>query len=616
MRDVPVLLSVGYAACHWCHVMAHESFEDEATAAYLNEHFVSIKVDREERPDVDAVYMQATTAMTGHGGWPMTCVLDHDGNPFFAGTYFPDQPRHGQPSFRQVLEALVDAWRDPGRRREAGGRAAARAPAASRWPRPRRRSGRRRSTPRCSSWPGSTTPSAAASAARRSSRRRWCWSSCCGTARSRRRAMAAATLEAMARGGIHDQLGGGFARYSVDADWVVPHFEKMLYDNALLLRVYADWGTARRRVGGRGHRRLPARRAAHGRGRLRLRARRRQRGRRGHVLRLDARRSWPRCSGPDDGPWAAAGRWRSPRPARSSTAPRRCSCATTPRTWSAGSTCQRRLLAAREHPGAPGPRRQGGGRLERAGDQRPLRRRHPARPAGVRRRGGRCRRAAAPGCTSSTDGCAASPATASVGTPAGVLEDHGCVASGFLDLAAGDRRPGLAGARAGAARHRARPTSRPTTAASSTPPTTPRRWSPGPATPPTTPRPSGLSSMVHALVDVRRADRLGPLPRRRRGGAGHGRRRSPSGRRASRAGRSRPRSRCSTGRWRWRSSDRPAPERDALERRARRHAGAVVVVADGPVAGIPLLDGRAPRRRPPGGVRVPRLRLRASGDDP
>ena len=109
-RNVPVLLSVGYAACHWCHVMAHESFEDEATAAYLNEHFVSIKVDREERPDVDAVYMQATTSMTGHGGWPMTCVLDHDGNPFFAGTYFPDQPRHGQPSFRQVLEALTDAW--------------------------------------------------------------------------------------------------------------------------------------------------------------------------------------------------------------------------------------------------------------------------------------------------------------------------------------------------------------------------------------------------------------------------------------------------------------------------------------------------------------------------
>src|SRR5690349_23446554 len=109
-RGVPVLLSIGYAACHWCHVMAHESFEDEATAAYLNEHFVSIKVDREERPDVDAIYMQATVAMTGHGGWPMTVVLDHEGSPFFAGTYFPDRPRHGQPSFRQLLEAIHDAW--------------------------------------------------------------------------------------------------------------------------------------------------------------------------------------------------------------------------------------------------------------------------------------------------------------------------------------------------------------------------------------------------------------------------------------------------------------------------------------------------------------------------
>ena len=109
-RNVPVLLSVGYAACHWCHVMAHESFEDEATAAYMNEHYVNIKVDREERPDVDAVYMQATVALTGQGGWPMTCVLDHEGSPFFAGTYFPDQPRHGQPSFRQLLEAINDAW--------------------------------------------------------------------------------------------------------------------------------------------------------------------------------------------------------------------------------------------------------------------------------------------------------------------------------------------------------------------------------------------------------------------------------------------------------------------------------------------------------------------------
>ncbi|WP_395696330.1 thioredoxin domain-containing protein [Nocardioides sp.] len=239
-RGVPVLLSVGYAACHWCHVMAHESFEDDATAAYLNEHFVSVKVDREERPDVDAVYMQATTAMTGHGGWPMTVVLDHDGSPFFAGTYFPDAPRHGQPSFRQVLEALVDAWahRSDEVRRVAGslrehlatsGLTAAPAPVTR-----------------------AVLDAAVATLAKEFDRR----SAGFGAApkfppsmvlelllRHGERAMLDATLEAMARGGIHDQLAGGFARYSVDRDWVVPHFEKMLYDNALLLRVYAGWGT-------------------------------------------------------------------------------------------------------------------------------------------------------------------------------------------------------------------------------------------------------------------------------------------------------------------------------------------------------------------------------------
>src|SRR5690349_17686721 len=108
--DRPVLLSVGYAACHWCHVMAHESFEDGATAGYMNEHFVNVKVDREERPDVDAIYMQATQAMTGHGGWPMTVVMTPEGEPFFCGTYFPDTPRHGQPAFTQVLQALTEAW--------------------------------------------------------------------------------------------------------------------------------------------------------------------------------------------------------------------------------------------------------------------------------------------------------------------------------------------------------------------------------------------------------------------------------------------------------------------------------------------------------------------------
>jgi len=239
-RGVPILLSVGYAACHWCHVMAHESFEDAATAAYLDEHFVSIKVDREERPDVDAVYMEATTAMTGHGGWPMTCVLDHDGSPFFAGTYFPDQPRHGQPSFRQVLEAMTDAWTNRGDdvRRVAG----------------QLREHLNRAAPSVAG-----TYDAAVVGG--------CVTALAGgfdeehagfggapkfppsmvlefLLRAGERRMLGATLEAMARGGLYDQLGGGFARYSVDRAWVVPHFEKMLYDNALLLGVYARWAVA------------------------------------------------------------------------------------------------------------------------------------------------------------------------------------------------------------------------------------------------------------------------------------------------------------------------------------------------------------------------------------
>ncbi|WP_203337004.1 thioredoxin domain-containing protein [Nocardioides limicola] len=249
-RDVPVLLSVGYAACHWCHVMAHESFEDQATADYLNEHFVSIKVDREERPDIDAVYMGATQAMTGQGGWPMTVVLDHDGGPFFAGTYFPDQPRHGQPSFRQVLEALVDAWTNRGDdvRRVAGQL--------------------RDHLQATASLAGGAVDAEAISAAvdlladefdERSAgfggapkfppsmlmpfllRHAQRVGTSPGTSGARARTMATRTLTAMASGGIHDQLGGGFARYSVDSGWVVPHFEKMLYDNALLLTAYAEW---------------------------------------------------------------------------------------------------------------------------------------------------------------------------------------------------------------------------------------------------------------------------------------------------------------------------------------------------------------------------------------
>jgi uncharacterized protein YyaL (SSP411 family) len=255
-RGVPVLLSVGYAACHWCHVMAHESFEDEATAAYLNEHFVPVKVDREERPDVDAVYMAATTAMTGQGGWPMTVVLDHDGTPFFAGTYFPDQPRHGQPAFTQVLQALVEAWSDRGdevRRVAESVRSHLSSVAGS-------LAGSGASSealvagaveklaqdfdPMAGGFGGAPKfpPSMVLEFLRRVA------SGPTGPTgptddRDRARHMLSRTVAAMAGGGMYDQLGGGFARYSVDRGWVVPHFEKMLYDNALLLGLYARLGT-------------------------------------------------------------------------------------------------------------------------------------------------------------------------------------------------------------------------------------------------------------------------------------------------------------------------------------------------------------------------------------
>ncbi len=246
-RHVPVLLSVGYAACHWCHVMAHESFEDEATAAYLNEHYVSIKVDREERPDVDAVYMQATVALTGQGGWPMTCVLDHEGSPFFAGTYFPDQPRHGQPSFRQLLEAIDDAWTNrtgevveaSTRIRDAlatsvqlsGGVAFDRAALDD--------AVQRLARDFDSEYGGfGTAPKFPPSMVLEFLVRVSTGSSGQATEATN---MSGRTLAMMAGGGIHDQLAGGFARYGVDRAWVVPHFEKMLYDNGQLLSVYARW---------------------------------------------------------------------------------------------------------------------------------------------------------------------------------------------------------------------------------------------------------------------------------------------------------------------------------------------------------------------------------------
>jgi uncharacterized protein YyaL (SSP411 family) len=236
-RDVPVLLSVGYAACHWCHVMAHESFEDEGVARAVNAHFVAVKVDREERPDIDAVYMAATTALTGHGGWPMTCFLTPGGDPFFAGTYFP------KPQFLQLLSGVTSAWADQRDRvLDSGAHIAERlrelsAPVAGH---PLRADVLDAAVERlrgqfdhaAAGFGGAPKfpPSMVLEFLLRHHAR---------TGSADALSMATATCAAMARGGMYDQLGGGFARYSVDARWVVPHFEKMLYDNAQLLRVYS-----------------------------------------------------------------------------------------------------------------------------------------------------------------------------------------------------------------------------------------------------------------------------------------------------------------------------------------------------------------------------------------
>ncbi|WP_328537003.1 thioredoxin domain-containing protein [Streptomyces sp. NBC_00344] len=243
-RDVPVLLSVGYSACHWCHVMAHESFEDERTAAYTNEHFVAVKVDREERPDVDAVYMEAVQAATGQGGWPMTVFLNADAQPFYFGTYFPPEPRHGMPSFLQVLEGVTAAWTDRrGEVDEVAGKVvedlSARSLALDAPGIPGEDElaqallGLTREYDAKSAGFGGA-PKFPASMTIEFLLRHYARTGSEGALQ-----MAADTCEAMARGGMYDQLGGGFARYSVDRDWMVPHFEKMLYDNALLCRVYA-----------------------------------------------------------------------------------------------------------------------------------------------------------------------------------------------------------------------------------------------------------------------------------------------------------------------------------------------------------------------------------------
>jgi len=585
-RDVPVLLSVGYAACHWCHVMAHESFEDDATAAYLNAHFVSIKVDREERPDVDAVYMDATTAMTGHGGWPMTCVLDHDGSPFFAGTYFPDQPRHGQPAFRQVLEALADAWQNRGDdvRRVTGNL--------------RDHLRRQASLP-----PGNLDREVLDGAVALLEQEYDAQRGGFGGApkfppsmvlafllrhgSERALAIAAGTLEAMARGGIHDQLGGGFARYSVDADWVVPHFEKMLYDNAQLLRVYTEWSTD---VGVW---------AAKGIADFMLAELRTPEG--GFASALDADSEgaegtfyvWTpqqlvEVLGPDDGPWAA-----------------RLLSVTDAGTFEQGSStlqlredpddlerwfdCQRRLREAREHRDRP------------ARDDKVVAAWNGLAISGLCVAGTRIAlpayvdAAVAAGelllRTHVVDGRLRRVSRAGVaGSPAGVLEDYGCVAAGFLDLvqATGDGRwLGPAGDLLDVAldHFRADDGGFHDTADDA------EALVARPRDPSDNASPSGLSATVHALATY--SALTGSGPHRQAAEEALATTRTLAERAPRFAG------------WSLAAAEAmldgpleiavvgpPGPARSALEDRARRVPGAVVVVSDGPRDDIPLLTGR------------------------
>jgi uncharacterized protein YyaL (SSP411 family) len=242
-EDKPILLSIGYTACHWCHVMEHESFEDPETAAMMNDHFVSIKVDREERPDLDAIYMDAVQEMNGHGGWPMTVFLTPDGRPFYSGTYFPKEDRHGLPAFTRVLEAITEAWRERRSAVEEQGRTVV------------QRIGRI-SALRESSDPLSEDVLLQAHAGlRQAFDPRWGGFGpspkfpqpmtlefllrCQLRGYAGSLEMVERTLDRMAAGGMYDHVGGGFHRYSVDERWHVPHFEKMLYDNAQLALLYA-----------------------------------------------------------------------------------------------------------------------------------------------------------------------------------------------------------------------------------------------------------------------------------------------------------------------------------------------------------------------------------------
>jgi uncharacterized protein YyaL (SSP411 family) len=244
-EDRPILLSIGYAACHWCHVMAHESFEDEDTARLMNEKFVNIKVDREERPDIDGIYMQAVQAMTGHGGWPMTMFLLPDGSPFFGGTYYPPDDRQGLPSFRRVLESVSDAYTK--RRTQVSDtagqlneiyqtnlvRAQSEGALSPKLLETAYRSLLQKYDERNGGF--GSAPKFPSTMALDFLLRYWK-----RTDTAHALDIASNSFQKMARGGIYDQVGGGFARYAVDASWLVPHFEKMLYDNALLIRLGAN----------------------------------------------------------------------------------------------------------------------------------------------------------------------------------------------------------------------------------------------------------------------------------------------------------------------------------------------------------------------------------------
>jgi len=249
----PILLSIGYAACHWCHVMERESFEDDETAALMNEHFVCIKVDREERPDLDAIYMQATQAMTGHGGWPMTVFLTPEGEPFYAGTYFPPEDRHGMPSFQRVLRGVADAWANrqdsvthtTSSMRELYAASAERTRATGTLNEDLLSRAMSALVQRYDSRAGGFdgAPKFPPTMVLDFLLRQWA-----RTGEAQALEMVTHSFRRMARGGIYDQVGGGFSRYSVDGQWLIPHFEKMLYDNALLIRLGAHLWQATRDV--------------------------------------------------------------------------------------------------------------------------------------------------------------------------------------------------------------------------------------------------------------------------------------------------------------------------------------------------------------------------------